>query len=278
MTTATRVERLLADARLEVLPSPTILDKVLEHVPTSVTVTVTASPSKSIEHTLDLVTRLAAHGYDAVPHLAARMISGRAELEHIVERLRGHGVGTVFVPAGDAEKPVGDYAGAVDLLRDLTAMGTPFAQVGIAGYPEPHPFLDDATVVRAMADKAPHATFIVSNMTFDAAAVGGWLRQVRDRGIDLPVRVGIPGPVERTKLLSMGLKIGVGESLRFLRKQRSVMTRIAAPGYSLDTFLAAVAELADDARLGVEGLHLYSFNQVDVVEAWRREHLGLVTD
>lgn len=274
----TPVRQLLADARLEVLPSPTILDRVLEHVPTSVTLTVTASPTKSIEHTLDLATRLAAHGYDVVPHLAARMVSGRAELGRVVERLRARGIDKVFVPAGDAETPVGDYRQSLDLLRDLTALGDPFAEVGIAGYPEPHPFIDDATTARAMADKAPHATLIVSNMTFDADAVGRWLRQVRQRGVDLPVRIGVPGPVERTKLLSMGLRIGVGESLRFLRKQRSVMTKIAAPGYSLDTFLAAVATLAADERLKVAGLHLYTFNQVEVVEAWRREHLGVLTD
>lgn len=273
-----QVRQLLAEARVEVIPTPTVLERVLERVPTSVTLTVTASPTKSIEHTLDLATGLADRGYDVVPHVAARMISGTRELERIVERLRAHGINKVFVPAGDAEVPVGDYTDSVDLLRDLTAMGAPFAEVGITGYPESHPFLDDATIARAMAEKAPHATQIVSNMTFDADAVGSWLGRVRDSGIDLPVRVGVPGPVERGKLLSMGLRIGVGESLRFLRKQRSVMTRIAAPGYSLDGFLGSVATLAADARMRVAGLHVYSFNQVEVVEAWRQEHLGVLTD
>lgn len=274
----TQVRQLLADARLEVIPAPTILDRVLEHVPTSVTVTVTASPTRSIEDTLDLATRLAAHGYDVVPHVAARMVRGRGELEGIVERLRAHGVRKVFVPAGDAQSPLGDYTGSLDLLRDLTALGDPFEEVGVAGYPESHPFLDDTTTARALADKVPHATLVVSNMTFDVAAVGSWLRELRGRGVDLPVRIGVPGPVERAKLLAMGLRIGVGESLRFLRKQRSVMTRIAAPGYDLDTFLDAVAVLAADDTLGVAGLHLYSFNQVEVVEAWRRGHLGVLAD
>lgn len=272
------VRDLLAGTRLEVLPTPTILDRVLQHVPTSVTVTVTASPTKSIEDTVDLATRLATQGYDVVPHLAARMVRGRGELEDVVGRLRAHGVSKVFVPAGDAEVPAGDYEGSLDLLRDLTLLGDPFAEVGITGYPESHPFLDDATTTAAMAQKAPHATLVVSNMTFDAGAVGTWLRQLRARGIDLPVRVGVPGPVERTRLLTMGMRIGVGDSLRFLRKQRSVLTRIVSPGYSLDGFLASVAALAADESLGVEGLHLYTFNQVQVVEAWRREQLALVPD
>ena len=83
----------------------------------------------------------------------------------------------------------------------------------------------------------------------------------------------VPGPVERTKLLGMATKIGVGESLRFLRKQRSVFARIAAPGFSTDRFVSRVAALATNEALGIEGLHVFTFNQVEVIEAWRRRML-----
>lgn len=269
-----RVGRLLADARYEVLPTAKVADQLLEHVPTSVTVTVTASPAKGLGVTLDLATRLASAGYDVVPHLAARMVSGRAELADIVARLTERGITKVFVPAGDAEHPAGSYTQALDLLRDLTELGRPFSHVGVAAYPESHPFIPDDVTVQAMWDKRQHATHLVSNLTFDADGLGRWLRRVRERGITLPLLVGVPGPVERTKLLGMATRIGVGDSIRFLRKQRNVFARIAAPGFSPDRFLARVADLTDDPGLGVEGLHVYTFNQVAKVEAWRREHLA----
>ncbi len=264
---------LLAGARYEVLPTDRIADLVLEHVPTSTTVAVTASPGKGLGATLDLTEQLAGAGYDVVPHLAARMVGGRAELAEIVDRLRGSGVSRVFVPAGDATEPAGDYVQSLDLLRDLTELGHPFAEVSITGYPERHPLIDDDVTVQAMWDKRLHATHIVSNMTFDADALAVWLRRVRLRGVDLPVLVGVPGPVERTKLLRMATRIGVGDSLRFLRKQSGVLARIAAPGFTTDAFVSRVARLSADEGLGVAGLHVYTFNQVDVVEAWRREHL-----
>src|SRR5690348_3658702 len=99
--------RLLTRARYEVLPTPSCEDLVLEHVPAGFTVTVTASPNKGLGSTLDLAERLAAHGYRAVPHLAARMVSGRAELQEISDRLVASGIRTVFVPAGDADPPAG---------------------------------------------------------------------------------------------------------------------------------------------------------------------------
>ena len=83
---------MLSSARYEVLPTPSIEDKVLEHVPLDRTVTVTASPAKGLTATLDLTERLARQGYTAVPHLAARMVSGRAELAEIVDRMRAVGV------------------------------------------------------------------------------------------------------------------------------------------------------------------------------------------
>lgn len=265
---------LLRTARYEVMPTAKMGDLVREHVPTDITVTVTASPTKGLDPTLELSTSLAADGYDIVPHLAARMISGRSELEEIVDRLRGVGIRKVFVPAGDAAEAAGDYQGALDLLSDLTALGRPFEHVGITGYPESHPSIDDDVTIQSMWDKRQHATHIISNMTFDAESISTWVERMRRRGMQLPVVIGVPGPVERTKLLGMATKIGVGESVRFLKKQRKVFARIAAPGFSTDRFVARVAALAANDRLKIEGLHLYTFNQVEVVEAWRQRMLA----
>ncbi|MCA1782353.1 MAG: methylenetetrahydrofolate reductase [Dermatophilaceae bacterium] len=265
--------RLLKGARYEVMPTATIADTVREHVPSSVPLTVTAAPSKGLAATLDLATSLADSGYTVVPHLAARMVSGREELADIVSRLKEHDVSAVFVPAGDADPPAGPYHGALDLLRGLDEMGHHFTQVGITGYPESHPTIDDDVTVQAMWDKRPYATHIVSNMTFDVERLATWAERVRRRGVTLPILVGLPGPVERTKLLGMATKIGVGESLRFLRKQGSVFARIASPGFSTDRFVHRVAALATNETLGVEGLHVFTFNQVEVIEAWRRRML-----
>lgn len=264
---------MLEGARYEVLPTAKIVDQVLAHVPTDVTVTVTASPVKSLQDTLDVASRLAGAGYDAVPHLAARMVSGPAELKDIVERLQESGIRKVFVPGGDAPEPAGDYLCAHDLLVDLRELGDPFEHVGIAGYPESHPTIDDDIIIQAMWDKRKYATHVVSNMTFDAEQLGVWLERIRRRGVRLPAIVGVAGPVERAKLLGMATKIGVGESVRFLRKQKNVFARIAAPGFYSDRFVTRVAALGTNEALAIEGLHIYTFNQVEVVETWRRRLL-----
>lgn len=267
--TAATLVRLLEHARYEVLPTASTEDKVLQNVPRDLVVTVTASPSKGLEATLDLSERLAGHGYDVVPHLAARMVSGRAELTEVVDRLRGKGISRVFVPGGDAEA-VGDYPDALALLEDLKGLGSPFSHVGITGYPESHPTIHDDLTVQSMWDKRRYATHIVSNLTFDPALVRDWIHRLRARGVTMPLLLGMPGPVERTKLLGMATKIGVGESTRFLAKNKGLFARLAAPGgFTGESFLEKCAPaLGEDGAL-VEGLHVFTFNQVAETEAWR---------
>ncbi len=267
------IRRLLTHARYEVLPTPSIEAKVVESVPTSVPVTVTASPSMGLDRTVELAERLTEQGYRVVPHLAARMISGRSELAEVVDRLKRAGITSVFVPGGDAD-PVGDYADAVSMLEDLTALGGPFEQVGVAGYPESHPTIHDDLTVQSMWDKRRHATYVVSNLTFDPAVVKDWVHRMRLRGIDLPLLLGLPGPVDRTKLLGMATKIGVGDSTRFLAKQKGLMTRLVAPGgFTGESFLTKCAPTVGEPEANVAGLHVYTFNQVAETEAWRRDWL-----
>ena len=274
VSTAQTMVRLLEHARYEVLPTASTEEKVLASVPRDVTVTVTASPSKGLEATFDLAERLTGHGYAVVPHLAARMVTGRAELNDIVARLTGKGISRIFVPGGDAD-PAGDYPDALSLLEDLAGLGHPFAQVGITGYPESHPTIHDDLTVQSMWDKRRYATHIVSNLTFDPAVIRDWVRRLRNRGVTMPLLLGIPGPVERTKLLSMATKIGVGESTRFLAKHKGTFARLAAPGgFTGERFLEKCAPALGEPGALVEGLHVFTFNQIAETETWRQDLLS----
>jgi methylenetetrahydrofolate reductase (NADPH) len=268
------LSRVLERARYEVLPTAATEQQVLTHLPRDRVLTITASPTKGLEATIALAERLAAQGYTVVPHLAARMISGRSELAELCERLTRQGITRVFVPGGDAE-PAGDYPDALSLLADLTELGRPFAHVGVTGYPESHPTINDDLVIQAMWDKRRHATHVVSNLTFDPAVVRAWIRRMRDRGITLPLLLGVPGPVERTKLLAMATRIGVGESTRFLAKHKGTIARLAAPGgFTGERFLRQCGPALAAPDANVWGLHVFTFNQIAETEAWRTDLLA----
>lgn len=270
---------LLGRVRYEVLPAKATEEKVLAHVPRDVVVTVTASPVKGLEPTLALTERLAAHGYRVVPHVPARLLRDDAHLKDVAERVRAAGVDDVFVPAGDADPPAGPYQGALPVLRRLGELGPPFTHLGITGYPESHPLIHDDLTIQAMWDKRAHATYIVSNLCFDPRVLGDWVARIRRREVTLPVYIGVAGPVQRTKLLAMATKIGVGESTRFLTKHASWFLRFAAPGgYAPEKLLTRAAPALTAPSAAVAGLHLFTFNQIAETERWRRALLDRLGD
>lgn len=274
--TATMV-RLLENARYEVLPTVSAEEQVLAHVGTGTTITVTASPSKGLEPTIALAERLQAAGFTAVPHLAARMVRDQAELAEICARLTSQGIDSVFVPGGDADPP-GDFPDALSLLEAIKDLGAPFGHVGITGYPESHPTISDDLTIQSMWDKRRYATHVVSNLTFDPDVLSTWVQRMRKRGITMPLLLGVPGPVDRTKLLTMATKIGVGESTRFLAKNKGTFARLAAPGgFTGERFLEKVAPALSPPEMLVEGLHVFTFNQVAATEEWRTKLLGELT-
>ena len=269
-----RVAPLLRRPRYEVLPVASAEDTVLGWVPPEVTVAVTASPAKGLDPTLDLTVRLAARGYHAVPHLSARLVRDDAHLAEIVARLKAGGVDDVFVPAGDADPPAGPFDSALSLLDRLAEMGRPFARVGVTGYPESHPRIGDDITIQAMWDKRRHATYLVSNLCFDPATLRRWIARVRARGITLPMFIGIAGPVDRARLLRMATKAGVSESAHFLAGHTDWLLRLGTPaGYSPNRLLDRTGTALADPASAVEGLHIFTFNQVRQTEQWRRSLL-----
>ncbi|HZG49185.1 MAG TPA: methylenetetrahydrofolate reductase [Thermoleophilaceae bacterium] len=267
------VAELLRRPRFEVLPLDGVEDEVRAHLPAQARVTVTASPRKGLEATLELSERLARAGYNTVPHLSARLVRDAAHLHEVLTRLREAGVRELFVPAGDATDAAGEFDGAADLLAAMGPLRTDFDEVGITGYPESHHLIPDDETIRAMFAKAPLATCIISQICFDAATIGGWIGAVRARGTELPIWIGLPGAVDYRKLMRVSMKIGIGESARFLGRQSGWVSRLVTRQFKPDRLLRDLAPHLADPAANVAGFHMYTFNEVGRTERWRRRTL-----
>jgi methylenetetrahydrofolate reductase (NADPH) len=247
---------------------------VVAHVPTEVKVAVTSSPARGIEATLRLSEELVSAGFHVAPHLAARLVRDEEHLRDIVERLRAMGVRDVFAIAGDAGTPAGKFGGAHALLAAMAELAGGLDDVGISGYPESHPFISDETTIQVMFDKEPFATYIVSQLCLDADVIAWWIGAVRARGVRLPIHIGIPGPVPRRRLIRIATRIGVGESARVLRRHGGLLTRVFLRGrYGPGSLLERLTPNLGDPASGVGGFHVYTFNDLETTERWRRESL-----
>jgi methylenetetrahydrofolate reductase (NADPH) len=264
---------LLTDPRFELMPFESF-EGQMEHLPEGATIAITTSPQLGLDATVEWAETAAARGFEVSPHIAARYVRDEDHLREIARRLTDAGVTDIFVPGGDREEPAGKFNSAYELLTALSDLEYSFEEVGITGYPEGHDFLSDGTLAEAMQKKASHATYIVTQLCYDPEAVVGWVEEVRARGIDLPIEVGIPGVMKYQRLLSISQKVGVGDSVRFLQKTTGIVgfvrQLVGSRGkYTPDDLIEGLAPYADDPEYGIRGLHIYTFNQTSDTESWR---------
>lgn len=258
--------------KYELIPLKNVLDQS-GFLPDGATVSVTASPAKGMMATIDLSLELQQRGFEVIPHLSARLIQDRAELEYILTRLEKAEIRRAFVVGGDAQD-YGEFFDGLALLSAMEEIGHGLNEIGIPGYPEGHHIVDDETISKAVQDKAPFASYVTSQMCFSPETVADWVHGLRTSGIGLGVYLGIPGVAELKKLLTLSVRIGVGASSRFLSHNKSLAGRLVRPGgYSPDDLIIGLAPLLADTAANVHGFHIYTFNQVEKTEEWRHEML-----
>jgi len=251
-----------ARMRLEVVPSADLLTRLPLAFDTPGSVSVTCLPHHGPARTVEASTNLARLGYHTVPHLAARSITSQAELHALLRQLQGAGVSELFLVAGDRRTPAGPYSWSGQLLEAIKAYSPEFS-LGIAGYPEGHPELSQEQLMSSLQAKAPMASSLVTQMCFSTQAISRYLRTIRKKDINLPVWVGVPGPVSIKKLVSMGARLGVGRSLKLARGTGMAGALWRGGDFNFDSaqlIRQLHHELGGDPLFA--GFHVYTFNDL----------------
>jgi len=273
-TVAKRIREDLQKSYMEIIPVPGIEDR-LDPLPSDMYLAVTCSPTKGVNETLELSEKLIAKGFKVTPHIASKCVSGEKHLETIIKKLDELGIESIFVPGGDRPEPMGDFNNALDLLRALKKLGHNLNKIGMAAHPEGHPDVSSEVLMEALEEKKEFADFIVTQMCFDAKILNDWMVEIHKKGIELPVWVGLPGVIERGRLLKTSLRIGVGDSLRFLRKKSQVATELMKSSiYNPDDLLKDITEQNDIDQTNLAGYHIYCFNQIETTEKWRSDTIS----
>jgi methylenetetrahydrofolate reductase (NADPH) len=268
--------QLIRSARYELIPLKSLNDQ-LPFLPQGCDVSITCSPTKGIKATLDLAAQLSAAGHHAVPHIAARLVEGREHVEKIAARLAESDISEIFVVGGDPD-PVGPYHDGLSLLTELLPVAASLRRVGVPSYPDHHSHISDEALNAALQKKQAlilsHGLegFTSTQMCFSPRTITHWLEQQRDRGLVLPLHLGVPGAVERARLISLSAKLGIGSSLRYARKNTGAIMRLFAPsGYDPSTLVGPMSRHAHE--LGIEALHVFTFNSVRATAEWQAKAL-----
>lgn len=268
-----QVQRLVRRMCFELVPLKSV-DQAIVDLPAGVPVSVTCSPVRGIAATLELSARLIDRGHSVVPHFAARLVEGPEHTAILARWVKQNGVKEVLIISGDSEKPI-HYSESLSFMRDFLDADSGVQTVGFAAYPDGHALIETPKLHASLHAKqallagAGVNGLISTQMCFDAGKIRSWLRSERESGFIVPVNLGLPGVVDRTKLMTMGMRLGIGTSMRYLSKNRGSLTRLFAPGGYDPTKL--ITDLAPDAvQLGIVGIHSFTFNSIADTVSWQR--------
>jgi methylenetetrahydrofolate reductase (NADPH) len=267
------LERVLADPTFELIPLKNVREQAAA-LPRGATVSVTASPGKGIEATVDLAIELEQAGLRAIPHLSARMIRDRGHLSGLLTRLADAGIDRAFVVGGDADEP-SEFLDGLSLLRSMADLGQLPKELGCPCYPQGHPDIPDAALEQALRDKAPFVRYMTTQLCFDPKAIEQFIAARRTEGNSLQVKIGLPGVAEIPKLLSISARIGVKDASKFVLKNARFVGALLRSGgvYRPTALVNKLVPLIADPAADVLGFHIYTFNNVAATNEWRQAAL-----
>ena len=248
-------------------------------LPAGIKVYVNHLPHHGLAQSLTALTTLREAGLEPVPHIAARRIASRDEVQSFLEQaVSTAGVSRVLLIGGDDPQSLGPYADGMALLREGLLAQHGVREVGLPGYPEGHPRIPRAILEQALNDKLALAadqgigSYLVTQFSFAPTRVVEYCSELARSLPAVPVYVGMAGPTSAGTLLRFAQRCGVSASLRALQAQGMGAVRMFThtdPGEQL----AAVAHYCvQHATCNVVGAHLFSFgNAVKTAEWINRE-------
>ena len=275
------IEHLTETMCFELVPLKNV-DVQIAFLPPTSRISVTCSPAKGIAATQEITERLVPLGHHPIPHISARLVTSADHVRELAAWCKSLNLTEIFLVAGDAEQP-GPYLDALSFLKDFLSHDHGLKRIGITAYPDGHALIERPVLQKALHDKqavlaeAGLGGWASTQMCLDPTTIKTWLTAERAAGLTLPIHLGVPGVIDRTKLLTMGVRLGVGSSIRYAQKNRGALGQLFSPGgYDPLQLLQPLSLSAED--LAIEALHVFTFNNVEATAAWRQRVLDGPTD
>ncbi len=240
-------------------------------------VAVTFLPGEEPQARVEAAKAVRALGFEPMPHFSARRIPSREAFEDYLQAVvREAGVRRCFVIAGDPPTPEGPFADSTSMIDTGAFERAGIQAIGIGGHPEGHPNMTEQQCWDVLASKSANiqergmAPLIVTQFAFDADGLLRWLKELRARGLDAPVRLGVPGPAGIKTLLRFASRCGVGASASVMAKYGLSITNLlgsAGPDKLVDALAAGLGPEHGPVRL-----HFYPFGGLKRTAEWINEH------
>jgi methylenetetrahydrofolate reductase (NADPH) len=233
---------------------------------------------ESLDSFVAAARRLVDLGFVPVPHIPARRLTTRGELEQRIARLSElGGVTDILVIGGGLDKPVGEFTSSMDVLATGVLDRFGILDVGIAGHPEGSPDFSEAVAQEVLrlkqefAQRTDASMRIVTQFGFAPEKFIRWADGLNAAGVELPVHLGVAGPAKLPTLIKYAIACGVGQSLNLLKKKASLLTSLTS-GHSPEDVVAPIEQhYLSNSSTPITQIHVFPFGGIRQASAWLKE-------
>ncbi len=270
-----QIEEFVQDFSIEILPRDRgLIPEIQGYLSPGTSVYVANPPSASLDEVIATAVELWAAGYNSVPHILVRELTGKGHLQKVLKKLRDGGIEQILLLAGDRHDPVGPFTSTLEALETGVIETFDFKKIGIAGHPEGSPYAGPSLLSPALAGKNDYARrtgtdmYIVSQLSFDAANIIKWSKIITAAGNRLPIHVGMAGPTKLRTLLNYGAKCGIGASLRTLTKKASALANLVSVSAPDQLIMELANYRAVEPDCPLVKAHFFSFAGFETTARW----------
>jgi methylenetetrahydrofolate reductase (NADPH) len=250
------------------------LEEAAAIIPRGTQINVTFLGNEDLEMRVTASRTVRELGFDPVPHISARRLKSEGQLEEFLGRLQQvDSADHIFVVGGDPHTSAGPFEDSLAVIQTGLLQKYGVREVSISGYPEGHSHIRDDVLWRSLEEK--YAAIkeqglkgtIITQFGFDTTPVVDWISAVRERHVDFPIRVGVPGPAGVKRLLGYARRFGVASTAGIAQKYGFSLTNLLGTA-GPDKFVTDLQGHLQDQDLGTVQLHFYTFGGLKATTEW----------
>ena len=255
--------------------NPKVQKKITEiHINKKNKIFVTYLPESNEKEIFSAVDFVESKGFTPIVHLPARTMRDIDHVEDFLMNIRKLTKSHDILIIGGGGNQVGSIKSSLDILESGLLEKYNFYKIKVAGHPEGSPDIKDDVLKKfLLAKQEIHDSKeldleIVTQFFFQSDPFIKWDVFLDSIGVNLPVRVGFPGPATFKTLLNFGLMSGVGNSLNFLKKNSSKIGDLLVKTTNDKLLIELVAAGKSSKSKRPNSFHCYPFGGFEKTCHW----------
>ena len=278
------LKNFLNNFSIEVTPRAVAkIGNLSELIPTGTLVYIAHIEGTPIEEMVKTAKKINEQGYATMPHFPARIIKDKKTLKEWISKYQNEAnVKSALLLGGGVNKPYGEYDSSIQLIESELFDLAGFEKLYIAGHPEGNKDIDPdgstKNIDQALSWKNEYKNrtdadmAITTQFCFDSKTVINWANDIKNKGVDIPIHIGIAGPAKLQTLLRYSIECGVGASIKILQKRALDLTKLLLP-YKPTSIINELAEYKSiNSDFNIEKVHFFPLGGIKQVSKFVQEY------